>query len=120
MDVARNTSSDLRQRVDVCVCTRVHVQFSYAAQFSWLSFPHSFSFLQMESHIRKHKIHIMLISLIYQLNGSNFHFKTSFIAELIESLLCLAPCHVMRMQWQYQDPAPLQELTVQWTQGVDT
>lgn len=63
------------------------------------SFSCSSSFLQMKSHTSKQNIHILLSSLIHQLVGPNLHFKTSFTAELIKSLLYLASCLVMSIQW---------------------
>lgn len=48
----------------------------------------------------KHEIHIMLSSLIHHLVGTDLHFKASFIAGLTESLLCLALCYAVSIQWQ--------------------
>lgn len=83
--------------------SNVHVcSLHFPMQFgsAGCSFPCSSSFLQMKSHISKQNIHLMLSSLIHQLVGPNLHFKTSFIAELIESLLYLALCLVVSIQWQ--------------------
>lgn len=53
-----------------------------------------------------------LYSVLQWVVGTNLVFQNQLYSDLIESWLYLALYHMVRTQWQKQDPAALKELTV--------
>lgn len=92
----------------------MHVGLSFAAVFSSFegSFVHSPGSWQRELYIRECEILIILSTPMCQFIGTNLVFQNQLYRDLIESWLYLALNHMVRIQWQRQDPAGLKELTV--------